>query len=74
MIQATPVAGALAALVLDEKVKSDEKIASMKARFRELAKEKWEKPANLNEGESIYALIPEGKAAIAKLTMFNHQV
>ena len=68
MIRATSVAGALASLILDEKVKSDERIASMKAKFQTLAKVQWAKPIILGEEESLYALIPEGKAVIAKLT------
>jgi len=68
MIRATPVAGALTSLILDEKVKSDEKIASMKTKFRELSKAKWVQPIAVGEEESLYALIPEGKAVIARLT------
>jgi sugar-specific transcriptional regulator TrmB len=68
IIRATPVAGALASLVLDEKVKSDERIASMKAKFQVLSKAKWEQPIAVGEEESIYALLPEGKAIITKLT------
>jgi len=68
MIRATPVAGALTSLILDEKVKSDERIASMKAKFQVLSKAKWVQPIVVGEEESLYALIPEGKAVIAKLT------
>jgi sugar-specific transcriptional regulator TrmB len=67
MIRATPVAGALASLIVDEKVKSDERIASMKAKFQVLSKAMWTQPIVLGEEESLYALIPEGKAVIAKL-------
>jgi sugar-specific transcriptional regulator TrmB len=67
MIRATPVAGALTSLILDEKVKSDERIASMKAKFQEISKAKWVQPFAVGEQESLYALIPEGKAVIAKL-------
>jgi sugar-specific transcriptional regulator TrmB len=67
-IRATPVAGALASLILDEKVKADERIASMKAKFQELSKAKWVQPTSIGEEESLYALIPEGKPAINKLT------
>ena len=66
MIRATPVAGALTSLILDEKVKSDERIASMKSKFQELSKAKWVQPITVGEEESLYALIPEGKAVIAK--------
>ncbi len=67
-IRATPITGALTSLILDEKAKSDERIASMKAKFQTLAKVQWAKPTSLGEEESLYALIPEGKAVIAKLT------
>jgi len=67
MIRATPVAGALASLIVDEKVKSDERIASMKAKFQVLSKSMWVQPIVLGEEESRYALIPEGKAVLAKI-------
>ena len=67
-VRATPVAGALAALILDEKVKSDERIASMKAKFHALSKVKWVEPIAGGEEESLYALIPEGKSVVAKLS------
>jgi sugar-specific transcriptional regulator TrmB len=65
-IRATPVAGALTSLIVDEKVKSDERIATMKEKFRKLAKVKWTQPVSLGEEESLYALISEGKAILAK--------
>ena len=68
LIRATPVAGALASLILDEKVKSDERIATMKKKFQTLSKAKWAEPLVVGEEESLYALIPEGKAIIAKLS------
>jgi sugar-specific transcriptional regulator TrmB len=68
MIRAAPVAGALTSLILDEKVKSDERITSMKTKFQVLSKAKWVQPISVGEDESLYALIPEGKAVIAKLT------
>jgi sugar-specific transcriptional regulator TrmB len=68
MIRATPVAGALASLILDEKVKSDERIASMKTKFQALSNAKWIQPIVNDDGESLYALIPEGKAVIAKFS------
>jgi sugar-specific transcriptional regulator TrmB len=67
IIHATPVAGALTSLILDEKVKSDERIAAMKAKFQVLSKAKWVQPTAVGEEESLYALIPEGKSVIAKL-------
>ncbi|MGA2524019.1 MAG: helix-turn-helix domain-containing protein [Candidatus Bathyarchaeia archaeon] len=68
VIRATPVAGALTSLILDEKVKSDERIASMKAKFQVLSAAKWGQPIAVGEKESLYALIPEGKAVMSKLT------
>jgi sugar-specific transcriptional regulator TrmB len=68
IIRATPVAGAVTSLILDEKVKSDERITSMKTKFQELSKAKWVQPIAVGEDESLYALIPEGKAVIAKLS------
>lgn len=65
-IRATPVAGALTSLIVDEKVKSDERIATMKEKFRKLAKVKWTQPVSLGKEESLYALISEGKAILAK--------
>jgi sugar-specific transcriptional regulator TrmB len=68
LIRATPVAGALASLIVDEKVKSDERIASMKAKFQILSKAKWVQPIAVGEEESLYALIPEGKAVTNRFT------
>ena len=68
IIRATPVAGALASLVLDEKVKSDERIASMKTKFQALSKAKWTQPTVIGEEESIYSLIQGGKATIDRFT------
>jgi sugar-specific transcriptional regulator TrmB len=68
IIRATPVAGALASLIIDEKVKSDERIASMKTKFQVLSKAKWKHPTVVGEEESLYALIPDGKAMTAKLS------
>ena len=68
IIRATPVAGALASLILDEKVKSDERIASMKTKFQVLSKAKWVQPIAVGEEESLYALIPEGKAVVTRFT------
>jgi hypothetical protein len=39
----------------------------MKAKFQVLSKAMWVQPLVLGEEESLYALIPEGKAVIAKL-------
>jgi hypothetical protein len=40
----------------------------MKTKFQALAKAKWIQPIVEDDGESLYALIPEGKAVIAKLS------
>lgn len=68
-IRATPVAGALTSLIVDEKVKADEKIATMKAKFQVLSKAKWVQPIVVGEEESFYALIQERKAVIAKTSI-----
>ncbi len=67
IIRATPVAGALASLIIDEKVKSDERITSMKMKFQELSNAKWVQPAPMSEDESLYVLMPKGRSIIAKL-------
>ena len=66
LIRATPVAGALKSLILDEKVKSDTRIATMKMKFQELSETKWVQPLAPGKDESLFAIIPEGKAIIAK--------
>jgi sugar-specific transcriptional regulator TrmB len=68
IFRAAPVAGALTSLILDEKVKSDERISSMKEKFKTLARVQWIRPINIIDEESLYALIPEGKAVLSKLT------
>jgi hypothetical protein len=55
-------------LILDEKIKSDERIASMKTKFQLLSKAKWVAPLIVGEEESLYALIPEGKAVTTKFS------
>jgi sugar-specific transcriptional regulator TrmB len=68
-IRATSVAGALASLIVSEKVKSDERIATMKEKFQELVKTKWDRPVKLGDDEdSLYALIPDGNAIATKLS------
>lgn len=68
-IRATPVAGALTSLIVDEKVKGDEKIATMKAKFQLLSKAKWVQPIVVGEEDSLYALIQERKAVLAKTSI-----
>jgi sugar-specific transcriptional regulator TrmB len=68
MIRSTPVAGALTSLILDEKVKSDERITSMKKKFREITRMKWRQPIPVGEELSLYALIQGGRAVMGKLT------
>ena len=67
IFRATPVDGALSSLIVDEKVKSDERIASMKAKFKKISEAKWVLPIRAGNDKSLYALIPEGKPLIAKL-------
>lgn len=69
IIRATPVAGALSSLILDEKVKSDERIASMKTKFQELSKAKWVQPVVASDNAGLYALISEGNAITAKFSI-----
>jgi len=63
-IRATPISDALAFLVTEEKTKSDKRLSGMRTRVRKLASKDWKLP--LPEKESIYILIPERKAILAK--------
>lgn len=68
-IRATSVAGALTSLIVSEKVKSDERIATMKEKFQKLVKTKWDQPVKLGDDEdSLYVLIPDGNAIMAKIS------
>ncbi len=63
-IRATPISDALNFLVTEEKTKSDKRLSSMRTRVQRLASTNWRQP--LPEKESIYILIPERKAILAK--------
>jgi sugar-specific transcriptional regulator TrmB len=63
-IQATPISDALTFLVTEEKTKSDERLSSMRTKVHQLASRNWKH--RLPEKESIYILIPERKAILAK--------
>jgi len=63
-IRATPVSDALTFLVAEEKKKADERLSGMRVAVRRLSLEDWKQP--LPEEESIYILIAEKKAILAK--------
>jgi sugar-specific transcriptional regulator TrmB len=63
-VRATPISDALSFLVAEEKSKSDERLTSMKSRVKKLSIKDWKQP--FPEEESIYILIAEKKAIIAK--------
>jgi sugar-specific transcriptional regulator TrmB len=63
-IQATPISDALTFLVTEEKTKSDERLSGMRTKVQRLASTNWKLP--LPKKESIYILIPERKAILAK--------
>jgi sugar-specific transcriptional regulator TrmB len=63
-IQATPISDALSLLVAEEKSKSDERLTGMRSRVQKLSLKDWKQPV-LGE-ESIYILIAEKKAILAK--------
>jgi sugar-specific transcriptional regulator TrmB len=63
-IRATPISDALSFMVAEEKSKSDERLTGMRSRVQKLSLKDW-KQAPLGE-ESIYILIAEKKAILAK--------
>jgi sugar-specific transcriptional regulator TrmB len=63
-VRATPISDALSLLVTEEKNKSDERLTSMKTTVQRLSLKDWRQPL-LGE-ESIYILIAEKKAILAK--------
>jgi sugar-specific transcriptional regulator TrmB len=63
-IRATPVSDALTFLVAEEKKKFDERLSGMKSTVKKLSLKDWKQP--LPEEESIYILIAEKKAILAK--------
>jgi sugar-specific transcriptional regulator TrmB len=63
-IRATPISDALSFMVAEEKNKSDERLTGMRSRVQKLSLKDWKQP--LPEEESIYILIAEKKAILAK--------
>jgi len=63
-IRATPISDALTLLVTEEKRKFDERLSGMKRTVKKLSLKEWKQP--LPEEESIYILIAEKKAILAK--------
>ena len=63
-IRATPVSDALSFLVAEEKKKFDERLSGMKSTVKKLSLKDWQQ--QLPEEESIYILIAEKKAILAK--------
>ena len=63
-IRATPISDALTFLLAEEKIKSDERLSGMKSRVQMLSLKDWKQP--LPGEESIYILITEKKAILAK--------
>jgi sugar-specific transcriptional regulator TrmB len=64
VIRATPISDALSLLVAEEKTKSDDRLTGMRSRVQKLSLKDWKQPV-LGE-ESIYILIAEKKAILAK--------
>ena len=64
VIRATPISDALSFLVAEEKAKSDDRLTGMRSRVQKLSLKDWKQPV-LGE-ESIYILIAEKKAILAK--------
>jgi sugar-specific transcriptional regulator TrmB len=63
-VRATVISDALAFLVAEEKRKSDERLLRMKSRVKKLSLKEWTQ--RVSEEESIYILIPDRKAILAK--------
>jgi sugar-specific transcriptional regulator TrmB len=63
-IRATPISDALSFLVAEEKSKADERLSNMRSRVQRLSHKDWKQP--LSGEESIYILIAEKKAILAK--------
>ena len=64
MIRATPISDALTFLVAEEKAKSDDRLSGMRNLVKKLSLKDWKQP--LPGEESIYILIAEKKAILAK--------
>ena len=63
-IRATPISDALTFLVAEEKKRFDERLSGMRVTIKRLSLKDWKQP--LPEEESIYILIAEKKAILAK--------
>jgi sugar-specific transcriptional regulator TrmB len=63
-VRAAPISDALSLLVTEEKNKSDERLTSMQTNVQRLSLKDWKQP--LPGEESIYILIAEKKAILAK--------
>ena len=63
-VRATPISDALSLLVSEEKTKSDERLTGMRSSVQRLSLKDWTQP--LPGEESIYILIAEKKAILAK--------
>ena len=63
-VRATPISDALTFLVSEEKSKFDERLTGMKSTVQRLSLKDWKQP--LSGEESIYILIAEKKAILAK--------
>jgi sugar-specific transcriptional regulator TrmB len=63
-IRATPISDALSFLVAEEKKRFDERLSGMRSTVQRLSLKDWKQP--LPEEESIYILIAEKKAILAK--------
>ena len=63
-IRATPISDALNFLVSEEKGKFDERLTDMKGIVQKLSLKDWKQPPT--EQETIYILIAEKKAILAK--------
>ena len=64
MIRATPISDALTFLVAEEKAKSDDRLSGMRNLVQKLSLKDWKQP--IPGEESIYILIAEKKAILAK--------
>ena len=65
-VRATVVSDALTFLVAEEKRKSDERLLGMKSTVKKLSLKEWTQ--RVFEDESIYILIPDRKAILAKIS------
>jgi sugar-specific transcriptional regulator TrmB len=66
-VRATVISDALTFLVAEEKRKSDERLLGMKSTVKKLSLKEWAQ--QVSEDESIYILIPDRKAILAKTSV-----